>query len=168
MYRCHHKDMSSSSIISKVNSVSSTTSKSYLAKVGSIQYIYNDPSTYLGKGSNGKIFRGYLMTKNSLPVAVKRIDIINLVVDDEDLHRVARLDHANIVRLLHTERIENFACVFNKLVLYINIYKYTYNKLFFKFYILLSICLDILPSNYARRLCRIFVKETTLDRCLIT
>jgi hypothetical protein len=64
----------------------------------------------LGQGGNGTVFEGVWCGK---PAAIKRIELINISGEDENKNQreeeaLQRLDHPNVIKLLHVERDSTF------------------------------------------------------------
>ncbi len=62
-----------------------------------------DRNALLGKGGHSNVFRG---TFNGRKVAVKRVDLLKISGDNEEI--LQKLDHENVVKLLHVERDKDF------------------------------------------------------------
>lgn len=66
-----------------------------------------DENHLLGRGSFGSVFRG---TLNRQPVAIKRVQLIDIASrDEEDIEEpLSRLHHPNVIKLLHQESDVHF------------------------------------------------------------
>lgn len=67
----------------------------------SLEKIKVDVNKILGRGGYGKVFQGQWKSEQ---VAVKRIDL-SKVVDQKQVEEqiLAKLDHPNVIKLLHVE-----------------------------------------------------------------
>lgn len=83
-----------------------------MSKLISLEALRLERETVLGRGTYGTVFRG---TYNDIPVAVKRIELVKLETptsstdqDRAEEEVLKRLDHSNVVKLLHCEQDETF------------------------------------------------------------
>lgn len=68
--------------------------------------MFCNTSKLLGQGGFAKVFYG---TLNDRPVAIKRLENIDVDVDGErEKDALIKLNHPNIIRLLHYEEDNNF------------------------------------------------------------
>jgi hypothetical protein len=71
---------------------------------GIIQY-GTGPDDILGTGKYGYVFKGKLFGEN---VAVKRVHLADIVVDNREMSAFRNLDHDNVLQLLHVENEERY------------------------------------------------------------